>query len=157
MAAQAYLNYECPYNVKMQALKSEADAVKPDIEQIQKILKMTKEDIKKSGNGADQLGDKGVVFRKFDMLIEAVEKAQKKIYDLWHQGEIARPNFEDDIKNLKTEAKKYRDKIGELSARLMKQKTCLWQMIKDKQDAAMSAARCPDRLSLRYSMPSRKE
>ncbi|MDD4203098.1 MAG: hypothetical protein PHQ52_06495, partial [Candidatus Omnitrophica bacterium] len=139
MAAQAYLNYDAPYDAKVGNLRLEAEQLKPELQEIAKILKMTKDEIRNSGNGADQLGDKGAVFRKFDMLISAVEKAQKKVYQLWKESKGVKPYVDGEIKKLEEEAKKFKNKMDEFGMRLFEQeKKEFKQKIDEKIKEVMS-------------------
>lgn len=120
MIITSYFNYDAPYDRKVGQLNTKVSVIKAELDKIDKILKMTGQEIQADAKTkGDNLGQKGAIYRKFDMLIKAVEAAEEKLKIFMQEANNTIIDLNKDIEDLRKEDKPYVARMSELSGRIV--------------------------------------
>lgn len=147
MFVQRVMSFDAPYNAKVGQLKTYVEALQPELDRIDEIRQMTKKEIQDYAQKTtgDELGETGAIFRKFDMLIKAVEKAEKKVRQLIMDLERMNEEAERDIERINKEDKRYRARMDELGPRIADEERRLREEeIQQKIDSMLEGIPDPD-------------
>lgn len=115
-------SFSTPYSKAVNGLSDEAKKLAPEIEEVQRTLSLSMDEVKAEAlKAGDKLGDVGAIYRKFQMVLEAIEKAKRKIYDLRKKLDStlndvkgSLPQIEEEEKQLETRIKDLKERLGKL-------------------------------------------
>ncbi|MDD4956805.1 MAG: hypothetical protein PHH49_02845 [Candidatus Omnitrophica bacterium] len=113
--------YSTPYDVAIKGLSDEAVRTLPELEKINETLGMDLDEVKDEAlKQGDKLGDTGAIYRKFQMVLEEIKKAQDKMIALRKKLDQANNEVENVFPELNAEVQRLSDRIKELQERINK-------------------------------------
>jgi len=114
-------SFSSPYKVAVKGLSEDAQKLLPEIKEIQKTLALSQDEVREAAlKEGDKLGDTGVIYRKFQMTLEAIEKAKKALYQLRKSLDSTKLSVEASLPQLKEIQERLQKKVNELRDRLSK-------------------------------------
>ena len=116
--------FSTPYSVAVGKLSEEVTKTYPELKRVNEIIRMNSVDIKfemlKSGEDPSSLGETGIIYRKLVMILEAIENAKKKLYDLRKELERAKQSVLSSIDKIVAEDERLKKRMDELQERFQK-------------------------------------
>ncbi|MBF0216230.1 MAG: hypothetical protein HQL30_04465 [Candidatus Omnitrophica bacterium] len=111
-----------PYKKVVQGLSEGAQKLLPEIAEVQKTLSMDAIDLKikvmREGENPDDLGETGLIYRKFYYVLEAIENAKKKIYELRKNLDRTKADIDSERPRVAEEDDRLGKRLEELKKRL---------------------------------------
>ncbi|MDD5634393.1 MAG: hypothetical protein PHW46_03855, partial [Candidatus Omnitrophica bacterium] len=121
---QMQTSFSSTYARVVSGLSKETTSVAPELEEVQKTLEMDAIDVKikvmRGGEDPEELGETGLIYRKFYYVQEAIEKAKKKLSELSKTLSKTKEEMEKAVPDVKEEDERLLKRLNELKERLNK-------------------------------------